>query len=199
MGLLVGGFAFALGRFLPRSVIWGLGVAFALAVLASPLLPSAVPPPAEIKERVSALPYSGYHRLIIWEFTAKRIGERPVLGWGFNSSPSIPGRDTRPDNKNYALPLHPHNAALQWWLELGAVGALVGAGLIGWLFAAIGRAHADAVEKAMYLGLVSTAITICSLGFGIWQSWWLAGLWLSGVFMAAARQPPPPSTSAQSS
>ncbi len=197
-GLVVGGFTFVLGRIFPRWAVRGLGAALALAVFASPLLPSVLPPPAEVNERVPGLPYSGYHRLVIWEFTAKRISERPVLGWGFNTSRSIPGRDIRPDNINVALPLHPHNAALQWWLELGVMGAMLGAGLIGWLFVAIGRVHADTVEKAMYLGLVLTAITICSLGFGIWQSWWLAVLWLSGGFMAAARQPPEPPPSPRS-
>ena len=76
------------------------------------------------------LPNSAVHRIKIWEFVAKKISERPLLGWGMNSSKHFS------DGKNMvytvsgeylgeALPLHPHNTILQIWVELGLPGILV--------------------------------------------------------------------------
>ena len=134
---------------------------------------------------------------MIWRFVADRISERPILGWGFNSSRVIPGRDDRLDVSEPALPLHPHNAALQWWLELGAPGAILGTALILWLMRAIGRARASIVGKASAAGLVLSAVTVSFLSYGIWQSWWLAALWLVGAFMAALIRSLPPASDSE--
>ncbi|MFC7608386.1 hypothetical protein [Teichococcus aestuarii] len=68
------------------------GALLAVAVLAAPLMFSAALPrlPA-----LDAIPPSAAHRVLIWEFVLERIGERPLLGWGGESSRSLPGgRDT---------------------------------------------------------------------------------------------------------
>ncbi|MDC0033942.1 AIR synthase-related protein, partial [Alphaproteobacteria bacterium] len=77
------------------------------------------------------------HRLKIYEFSSRKISQRPLLGWGMDASRSIPGGDKRAKiydcrqngeittiNLGGFVPLHPHNASLQVWLELGAVGAV---------------------------------------------------------------------------
>ena len=71
------------------------------------------------------------------------------------------------------LSLHTHNATLQIWLELGLAGALFAGGLVIFLVnATVHHRHAAG------LALCLSALVIANLSYGIWQSWWLAGLWL---------------------
>jgi O-antigen ligase len=76
------------------------------------------------------------------------------------------------------LPLHPHNAALQVWLELGAVGAALAAAL-AWL---LGVAAARATCPAAAAGALASGAVTAMLSFGAWQAWWIA----AGLLAAAA-------------
>jgi O-antigen ligase len=78
------------------------------------------------------------------------------------------------------MPLHPHNGALQLWLELGGIGALLGAALVFALGVAAARSSAPAVGAGM---LASAAVT-GMLSFGLWQAWWVASLLLALVALA---------------
>ena len=57
--------------------------------------------------------------------------------------------------------------------------------LVIWLMRAIGRARASTIGKASAASLVISTVTISFLSYGIWQSWWLAAMWLAGAFMVA--------------
>jgi O-antigen ligase len=160
-----------------------LGVVVAIFILAMPLLPPILPPPAELQTEMH-LPGSHYHRLLIWKFTAERIAERPILGWGLESSKVIPGNKSRPDGLEPALPLHPHNAALQVWLELGVVGALIAAALAVFLGRAIRRLPTPSAVAAS--GCFASATVISFVSYGIWQSWWLAAMFIAGAFSVLA-------------
>ena len=105
-----------------------------LAIAFAPLtLPRLAHMPA-VFDAVDGFKDSAGHRLLIWSFVGTRISERPALGWGLDSSRAIPGGkyEIRPGQAR--LPLHPHNAALQIWLELGGIGALPAAALIALLW-----------------------------------------------------------------
>ena len=191
VAIVLGGIGFVVLVIAPKIGAAVIAALLAIFVLVAPALPPSQTQATRLLETYAELPRSAYHRMLIWRFVADRISERPILGWGFNSSRVIPGRHDRLDVSEPALPLHPHNAALQWWLELGAPGAILGTALILWLMRAIGRARASIVGKASAVGLVLSAVTICFLSYGIWQSWWLAALWLAGAFMAALMRSPP--------
>ena len=104
-------------------------------------------------------------RLQIWRFVTDRIAERPLLGWGLDASRIWPG----------VVPLHPHDGALQLWLELGAPGALLGALFFGWVFAALASERERDPQLAAAGAASATAyIVIGALSFGVWQEWWLA-------------------------
>lgn len=104
-------------------------------------------------------------RLDIWRFAVDRILEQPFFGWGLDASRSFP------DN----IELHPHNGALQLWLELGAVGVALGATFWAWLFLKIARtAERDRTMVAAAAATASVYLTIGGLSFGLWQEWWLA-------------------------
>jgi O-antigen ligase len=126
---------------------------------------------------------SAQHRVEIWHFTAGRILERPLLGWGFNASRSVPNGDAvseflAPDKP--IIPLHPHNAFLQVWLELGAVGVAVVAALLLLGLNGIGRWQDERARFAL-AGYAAGTI-VAGLAFGLWQTWWMATL----AFAAAA-------------
>jgi len=113
-----------------RKALISLGVVLAINALALPFLINETKD-FEIKITNNIpLPNSAVHRIKIWEFVAKKISERPLLGWGMNSSKHFS------DGKNMvytvsgeylgeALPLHPHNTILQIWVELGLPGILI--------------------------------------------------------------------------
>jgi O-antigen ligase len=183
LGLAVAGATAIAPRIVPRLV----GAGLAATILAMPLFAAAIP-----ALPVDRLPITALHRMMIWDFTGARIAERPILGWGMEASRTVPGgrdsatpaqldrlRVTDPARRQWfglpavqTLPLHPHNGALQIWLELGAIGALIAAGLAWTLGIAAARSPCPPAATG---ALASAAITAL-LSFGAWQAWWIAAM-----------------------
>ncbi|MFT4075279.1 MAG: O-antigen ligase family protein [Asticcacaulis sp.] len=63
-------------------------------------------------------------RIDIWTFAVSRALEKPIWGWGYESSRRF----------DPMIPNHPHDMALQAWLELGIPGLLLLAAFWFWLF-----------------------------------------------------------------
>jgi O-antigen ligase len=104
-------------------------------------------------------------RLDIWRYAAERVLERPFVGWGLDASRMFPA----------PIQLHPHNGALQLWLELGAVGAGLAALFWAWLFSRLDRvAETDRPMAAAAAATACVYLIIGALSFGIWQEWWIA-------------------------
>jgi O-antigen ligase len=80
-----------------------------------------------------------------------------------------------------ALPLHPHNFAIQIWLELGVLGAIAMAWLIGHLTLRAWRTAPGRFGYATTTGYAVAAFTIASSSYGLWQSWWVAALALGAA------------------
>ncbi|UAL09119.1 O-antigen ligase family protein [Caulobacter segnis] len=110
-------------------------------------------------------PPSWDHRLNIWAFAANQIVEHALRGWGIDASRTF----------GDAIPLHTHNAALQLWLELGALGAAMAAAFFAWiLYRILGWTEIDRRDGAMATGSLVAYVVIGGLSFGVWQEWWLA-------------------------
>ena len=176
----------------PRLVPRLLGAMLGLTILAMPLLVGFIPqiPSAN-------LPLSAVHRLVIWDFTVARIAEKPLTGWGLEASRAMPGGRAQPDATTLdrlnitnpvqreflanphveVMPLHPHNGALQLWLELGGIGALLGA----LLMLALGFAASRSAAPAVGAGMLASAAVTGMLSFGLWQAWWVASLLLAMI------------------
>jgi len=194
IALLAGVAGAGVAAVLPRVARHAGAGALAVVFLAAPLVFALVL--ARVTD-ASALPPSASHRVMIWDFAVSRIAERPVAGWGMEASRAIPGgTDTFPREtldrfgltsefllgvfaspNAQRLPLHPHNAALQVWLELGAVGAVIAAALAAAVL--LGAPSAGAFGAA-----VAGAVT-GQLSFGVWQPWWIASLLLAAVVAGA--------------
>jgi exopolysaccharide production protein ExoQ len=87
-----------------------------------------------LTETADRIKISAGHRLMIWSFAGERIAERPLTGWGLDAARAIPGGKEPIRPGETWLPLHPHNAPLQVWLELGVPGAVLFALLVALLW-----------------------------------------------------------------
>ena len=174
-----------------------LAGAVALALTLAAPLAIHMPSTLDLALRFPRMPNSTLHRTMIWHFTATKILERPLLGWGLDGSRVIPGAKegevvymhAGPDDPPVPglqprLPLHPHDFALQIWLELGAVGAVLVAGLLAAIVAAAARLPRGPVRAGAIATFVA-AIVVSAVGYGIWQAWWLASLWLTTALLTA--------------
>lgn len=198
---LVLGFAAMLaGLFRTRIVAVLLAAAVASGVLAAPWIVSQIPDPLKWGNAAASLPKSTQHRIVIWKTAAGLIAKKPVLGYGMDTSRAFYGENqkvlyTYPGNEMNApwqnrfepIPLHPHNGVLQIWLEFGALGAVLLLAFLMAVIRAIAGSGGGEFERSALLGGFVTALVIFSISFGAWQSWWLAALFLTGAFMAAAR------------
>jgi O-antigen ligase len=196
VAMLVALAVFALGWWRARLTALLLGGGFALLAAVMPFLGPDRAAILWLRQMLPGLRGSATHRLAIWRFASDRWYERPLLGWGMDASRALPGGKTDfpayiglpPDLQlvGAVMPLHPHDAILQWWLELGIVGAILGTAIVLytlWTIAATpglsrtGRAVALAVVTAAFLPLL--------LNFGVWQAWWESALWLTAALVTA--------------
>jgi O-antigen ligase len=175
--VLLAGLAMGLLLYRARPIVAGgtLVISF-IAFIAAPLTFARLERLPGLGEMADSFKISAGHRLLIWSFAGDRIAERPVTGWGLDSSRAIPGGDDPIRPRESWMPLHPHNAALQVWLELGAPGAALFA-----LMAAIAWGALARVEwPPMFAAAAGACLTIASVGcfttYGIWQEWWIGTL-----------------------
>lgn len=133
------------------------------------------------------LPLSWSMRIGYWNKAVDWTAEHPLRGWGLDASRAFsPG-----------IQLHPHNGALQAWLELGAAGALIAAAFWWLALSGLARPRSNVAAAAG----TATAVVYLLFGmvnFGLWQEWWLALGALAVVVGATVVGQPParPSTKA---
>jgi O-antigen ligase len=145
-----------------------------------------------LSEAADVMKVSAGHRLLIWSFAGDRIAERPLGGWGLDASRAMPGGGDPIRPGETWLPLHPHNAALQLWLELGAPGAALFAMLVALLWHALAAAASPPLFTAAAGAGLTVALVGCLATYGMWQEWWLGTLWFSAflvVVMARVAHP----------
>jgi len=146
-----------------------------------------------LAETADDVKLSAGHRLLIWSFAGDRIAERPLAGWGLDASRAIPGgKDPiRPDQT--WMPLHPHNAPLQLWLELGVPGAVLFAMVVALCWFALATVAWPRLFAAAAGGSLAAALVASFASYGIWEEWWLGTLWFSlFVIIVMARVAGPP-------
>lgn len=194
LAMAVGGVAFLWTWAAPQTAPRWMAAIIIAVVAVMPLVSSYVSRPEVLGIEKHRLPGSWQHRVEIWHFSAQRIAEKPVLGWGFDASRNIDAGKTQfileqPNGQKVIypgiglLPLHPHNGVLQVWLEMGAVGA----GLVMLLIFGLGRALSSIVADygrlagAMATASAASALCVGLLSFGQWQSWWQATLWIGAL------------------
>jgi O-antigen ligase len=101
-------------------------------------------------------------RMVYWSRTIDWIFQHPVRGWGLDASRAMGG-----------IALHPHNGALQVWLELGLPGAVAAAAFWGLSLLRLSR-EAPNLEMSAIAGTTVTFLLFAWVNYGLWQQWWLA-------------------------
>ncbi len=162
-----------------------LAVMAVLVVVTAPLTFARLDRGTGFLRTADSVKLSAGHRLLIWSFVGDRIAEHPLRGWGLDSSRAIPGGTDLIRPNQAWLPLHPHNAPLQLWLELGVPGVVPFALLGGWLWLALGRADWPRFYAAAVGGSLATAFAASLATYGIWQEWW-EGTLAFALFMVLA-------------
>ena len=139
-----------------------------------------------------AAPQTDAMRLDYWSHAIDWIRLRPLQGWGLDASRVFgPG-----------IRLHPHNAPLQVWLELGVVGAVLAAAF--WGVALVRLSQPRRSLRTAAVCACAAVYLLFGVNFGVWQEWWLAlGALIALLGAANARAaeadpPPAPPPAAES-
>ncbi|EKE76965.1 O-antigen ligase family protein [Oceanibaculum indicum] len=152
-----------------------LRLVVAIAFLAMPFLAQALF--ASGLGSMPWLPFSMGHRVAIWHHVAGLSLERPFFGWGLEASRVLSDfADMKAgpvQGTIELLPLHPHNAPLQIWLELGGVGALLALAMAWMLLHTIGKL--DRAAQLFAYPLFACGLFMSGTAYGAWQTWWISG------------------------
>ena len=159
---------------LVRNGIVYLSIAVAVA---APAIALILPPDASTT--LGWLPYSAAQRIEIWRHIGQAIAEHPLLGIGIDGARHT--LSVAPGSIEGAL--HPHNAFLQIWLELGVIGVAWLVGFLLFLGSLIGRMPVEARPYAD--AALAAAVLVSSFAWGIWQTWWIATLFVSAALLVA--------------
>ncbi len=117
-------------------------------------------------------------RIAIWNKTAEGILDAPFVGHGIEGVRAMIGLGD--------LHNHPHCGPLELWIEFGFIGPLFVALLLCWMIEKI-RAYDPLLGRAM-LAALAAWLLIFSVGYGIWQAWWMATMaTIPLVFMIVQR------------
>ncbi len=118
-------------------------------------------------------------RMGYWRHAADWIADHPLRGWGLDASRMFaPG-----------IKLHPHDAALQVWLELGLIGAMAAAVFWCVVIARQSGPNRDA-GRAAGAATAGAYLVFSAVSFGVWQEWWLAvGAVTAAACLAVQHQP----------
>jgi O-antigen ligase len=176
IAFLLGVGAAALAYYSPRGALSAIFGSIAGSFVVTPLI---LPPIASsLPERLIAmLPLSWEARLSIWEFAGTQLSESPWLGRGLDASRAIDEVTTMRGLEHQLLPLHPHNAPIQVWLETGAFGSILLAFTLVMLGGRIaGARYLSRLQAAAIAWVAVSYFCFIFFSYGVWQEWHLAAL-----------------------
>jgi O-antigen ligase len=179
-----GGVVLLLAWLAPRLIAIGLAWGTAAYVVTLPVTLHLLA--ARRMALVAFLKPSGAHRLEIWDYMTARVFDHPIRGWGLRNASFVPIRPEELARYVYAGPggIYPHNQWLELWVELGALGAL-----LGLVFAVLVLRRVVllpvCVRPFAYAAFAS-AMTVASVDYEVvTDSWWCA-LAASGLLFSLA-------------
>ena len=161
----------------PRWAPRGLGALAAAFFLTAPAIVWIVRRSGWYAVLEGDVPASWAQRMGYWRHAADWITDHPLRGWGLDASRMF----------NPGIKLHPHDAPLQIWLELGLIGAMAAAVFWAALLAGMSR---DVRNPAMAASAATGVayLTFGAFSFGVWQEWWLALGALAALCCAALQR-----------
>ena len=115
--------------------------------------------------------YAGI-RLEIWDFISRYALQEPVHGYGIEMTRETIDFDSKREFFKEDTILHPHNFAIQIWVEFGIIGISILMGLIYALFTSIERNFTTTQQKIILPTVMATLVP-ASFAYGMWQSQWI--------------------------
>jgi hypothetical protein len=121
---------------------------------------------------------SARHRIVIWNTTAQKIWQAPLVGIGADATATVTEAQAKLDHQSgttrdgefhASTARHAHNVFLQVWYELGAIGAVLFTAIGLSVLQAIGRVNARA--RPYLLAQFAAATGLMSFSFSVWQLW----------------------------
>jgi O-antigen ligase len=133
---------------------------------------------------------SGYgfaaNRMEIWDYISRYALQRPLQGFGIDAARAVPAFDNHQIYQRGLTIPHPHNFAVQLWMEFGVIGALFGAGLISYILLFLYRQPRPAQRIA--LPVLIACMTAAAMTYSLWQGWWLGLLFLAAALTRLAME-----------
>ena len=111
-----------------------------------------------------------FHRILAWEFYSRKFFEMPFLGWGAGAARYIQAENGLA--AGYMNVIHPHNGAIQSYLELGMLGGLLFALIFASLFWIIQKHVKDRLSVAVCNSTLVFALIASLVTHNIWHSYW---------------------------
>lgn len=178
VAVFVPGLVFVFGHLPNQAFRWGAmlvlvsavlgGFAFLASTLAVVVGESPIPPvlPLEILDA---------HRQIIWGFAWDLFTQRPILGWGLDTSNLTPGASNFIPGWNVEfIPAHTHNFVLELLVDAGGILSLLLFGAILFILMDQVRLILEGKHAHWLPLLVQSAFWAASFSnFSIWSFWWL--------------------------
>ena len=139
---------------------------------------------------------SGRARVVIWNYTAERILENPILGIGTYSTRYLDERRVaeakqKAKEANLVVPAqtraHPHNIYLHVWYELGVIGALAFAFLAFSLLRRVDQLRVPG--SILAIGHFGVCMIVISSTYGLWQNWFQSAFVLSILVLILVASP----------
>lgn len=126
-------------------------------------------------------------RLEIWDFVSRHaLEESPLIGFGIDATRLIGHFDSQTLYHPDPYVLHPHNFAVQIWIEFGVIGVIAFCGVI---FAGARWVVAQPAElRSVYLAGFFSWLSVAATGYGIWQSWWIGTALMLWVMMGVCQR-----------
>lgn len=194
VALIVGAAAFGAGLALGRLAPLAMTICAIASVMGGAFVSPAISPLADGSVLEAVAPPSWTQRTIIWREAARRAEDCQPFGCGAEYARAIHAEGGMVEMPGSPIPLpvmptHPHNVALEIWLELGAVGLALFILMLlaaGWAWSRLGAPPLvqASVAAVVAIGVVSFLVEasfwqvwrLCALGFGAFGCALAAGL-----------------------
>ncbi len=180
LGLFAGVVAFLAVQRCPKWAPRALAMLLPLFLLSFPLIfKLAENTIFETTTVLQHLPLSSLHRVAIWDIDMHFIEQKWLFGYGMDATRALPM--TPEELTALGLgepPMHPHNPSVQILLEFGVVGLVL---VVGFLYLLLRKWQnmEEGMARTTIGALIVSYFVSGLFSFGIWQSWWIASLWIA--------------------
>lgn len=178
LGVVAAALTYSLARWWPRFALALAALSVVVGVLIAPLtgsLGDAFIPPSVHQYLKNS---HSRERVDVWLSFEAAVAKQGIVGGGFAVSPRLADMPVAQElslrQRRLLRMGHPHNAALQIWIELGAIGAALAIVVLLLILKALNERPVE--QLAPRLALFGAVGAISLVAHGAWQGWWIAAI-----------------------